>query len=190
MLYIYLVFINAPLFPTVLSRLAGVQTGGIILTHCLHRLSFVGLDCPHHYHNTHFFFLSACLFLSCVYIYTGISRWQRGGVWVGVRGFAPALPSSAHWLSGLSESDSTLMTGHHLPQQQQGEANIPTQNPPPNTHLSSPLPVSPTFLFMHRFLFFWNHEDPPPTDTHTQPHLVHTGVFEPCFSHCFLTRLW
>lgn len=40
----------------------------------------------------------------------------------GVRGFAPAPSSSAHWLSGLSESDNTLMTGHHLPQQQQREA--------------------------------------------------------------------
>ena len=71
--------------------------------------------------QTHISTLCVRLPVLCAHTHTGISRWWQGGG--GIRGFAPAPPSSAHWLSGPSEeSDNTLMTGHHLPQQQQGEA--------------------------------------------------------------------
>lgn len=61
-----------------------------------------------------------CVSSSAARTYTQPSA--DGGGSGGVRGFAPAPPSSAHWLSGPSEeSDNTLMTGYHLPQQQQGE---------------------------------------------------------------------
>lgn len=73
-----------------------------------------------HFHSVRVCVVSSfvCLPVLCACIYTALSRW-----WRGVRGFAPAPPSSAHWLSGPSEeSDNTLMTGRHLPQQQQGEA--------------------------------------------------------------------
>lgn len=83
----------------------------------------------------------------CVYRHTQASADGEGVLQGGVRGFAPAPSRSAHWLSGLSESDNTLMTGHHLPQQQQGEATYPPKAPPPLSVAPSPILSFSSFFF-------------------------------------------
>ena len=160
--------------------------------------------------QTHISTLCVRLPVLCAHTHTGISRWRWGG---GVRGFAPAPPSSAHWLSGPSEeSDNTLMTGHHLPQQQQqGEAmHQPTKkkNPPP-TPLFPP-PSSPPPPYSSRFpssslqtlvcFFQKSCDSTPPSNTPTSTPYTHTFSFPHwclafffSFSCCYLTSadcLW
>lgn len=150
---------------------------------------------PHHHHhqNTHTHFHFVCVSSSPVCVHVRRHQQMVEG-WGGQGFFAPALPSSAHWLSGPSvESDNTLMAGHHLPQQQQGrrwgcgKAASRSHTPPSRCIL---LPISPLLLSRHWFLFFRNHViqlPPPPKHTHTPS--PHRCVWALCFSCCNLTSV-
>ena len=123
-----------------------------------------------------------------------ISRWWRSG---GSGGFAPAPPSSARWLSGPSESDNTLMTGHHLPQQQQGEAIYQPQTlpAPPPLHLQFLLPFYSDIgiCFSEIMWFLQPHPLSPSlltTHTHTTTHTFSPPVcLSLAFACCFLTSV-
>lgn len=130
---------------------------------------------PPKYKHTHFDFV--CLSHVRTHTHTQASA-DGGGVGCGVRGFAPASPSSAHWLSGPSEeSDNTLMTGRHLLRQLRekvvGVAKYSqgaTNPPPPHPMHPSPNP-NPFFLSSSIVFLFSNHVTPHAT------HLLHIGAF-------------